>query len=96
MMVRYERTNFEFYAARILSLNNHENLTKINLEKKIQNLFQVKTDMMKMASIKKCQFARLNYKRYYFSDDIVSFPFSHPYLAEIKKDKKEGEEEYKK
>lgn len=41
-----------------------------------------------MTSISNCQFAGLNNKRYYFFDGIVSFPFGHPYLEEIRKYKK--------
>ena len=42
--------------------------------------------------IEKSKFAQINGKRYYFSDGIVSLPFSHPYLHEIvqfKRDKKQ-------
>ena len=45
-----------------------------------------------MSAIKKIQFAKLNDKRYYFSDGILSLPFSHPYLWEVTKYKKESKE----
>ena len=43
---------------------------------------------MTMTSVNKVQFARLNDKRYYFSDGIVSLPFGHPTLNEVREYKK--------
>ena len=39
---------------------------------------------MAITSVNKVQFARLNDKRYYFSDGIVSFPFGHPNLNKVR------------
>ena len=41
-----------------------------------------------MTSVNKVQFASLNDKRYYFSDRIVSLPFRHPSLSELRDYKK--------
>ena len=41
-----------------------------------------------MTSINKLQFASLNDKRYYFSDGIVSLPFAHSSLSELRDYKK--------
>ena len=41
-----------------------------------------------MASINKVKFASLNDKRYYGPDGIVSLPFSHPLLNEVREYKK--------
>ena len=41
-----------------------------------------------MTSVNKVQFARLNDKRYYFSDGIVSLPFGHPALNKVREYKK--------
>ena len=41
-----------------------------------------------MTSINKVQFANLNDKRYYFSDGIVSLPFGHLSLSELRGYKK--------
>ena len=41
-----------------------------------------------MTSINKVQFASLNDKRYYFMDGIVSLPFGHPLLSELRELKK--------
>ena len=43
---------------------------------------------MKMASVSKVQFANLNDKRYYFSDEIVYLPFGHPLLSDLRELKK--------
>ena len=43
---------------------------------------------MTMTNVNKVQFARLNDKRYYFSDGIVSLPFSHPTLNKVREYKK--------
>ena len=47
---------------------------------------------MVLEEIEKSKFAQINDKRYYFSDEIVSLPFFHPYLHEtiqLKRDKKQ-------
>ena len=41
----------------------------------IQRRPQIKNAEMKMISVNKAQFTGLNYKRYYFSDGVVSFPY---------------------
>ena len=45
-----------------------------------------------MTTMKKCQFAKVNDKRYYFSDGIVFLPFGHPYLSGVRKYKNESAE----
>ena len=41
-----------------------------------------------MTSANKVQFASLNDKRYYFLNGIVSLPFGHPSLSEVREYKK--------
>ena len=41
-----------------------------------------------MTSVNKIKFASLNDKRYYGSDGIVSLPFGHPLLNEVREYKK--------
>ena len=55
---------------------------------RIQKRFQVKNTEMQMATVKKKQFAGLNDKQFYFYDGIVSLPFVHPFLYEVKKEGK--------
>ena len=58
------------------------------MKKNIQKRLQVKNTNMTMTSVNKVQFASLNDKRYYFSDGIVSLPFGHPLLSEVRDYKK--------
>ena len=44
---------------------------------------------MVLEESEKSKFAQINDKRYHFSDGIVSLPFSHPFLLEIVKFKRE-------
>ena len=43
---------------------------------------------MIMTNVNKIKFASLNDKRYYGSDGIVSLPFGHPLLNEVREYKK--------
>ena len=54
----------------------------------MQKRLQVKNTNMIMTSINKVKFASLNDKRYYGSDGIVSLPFGHPLLNEVREYKK--------
>ena len=66
---------FESYAMRINTLRDIDCKKE---EKKItQKRLQVKNTNMTMTSVNKVQFASLNDKRYYFSDGIVSLPFTY-------------------
>ena len=77
---------FESYAMRINTLRD---IDCKNEEKKItQKRLQVKNTNMTMTSVNKVQFASLNDQRYYFSDGIVSLPFGHPSLNEVRDYKK--------
>ena len=40
-----------------------------------------------MKSISKVQFGQLNDKRFYFCDGIVSLPYGHPFLENLRKEK---------
>ena len=79
--------DFQRYANRIkdlrIDLSNEENQEKVT-----QKRFQVKNTEMIMTSSNKVKFAQLNDKRYYFSDGIVSLPFGHPLLNDIRNYKK--------
>ena len=78
--------NFESYTMRINTLREVDDKKE---EKKIaQKRLQVKNTNMTMTSVSKVQFARLNDKRYFFSDRIVSLPFGHPTLNKVREYKK--------
>ena len=54
-----------------------------------QKRFEVPNTNMKMTTVNKVKFARLNDKRYYFSDGIVSLPFGHILLEKVRQYKKQ-------
>ena len=78
--------NFESYAIELIHLGNP--MIKKKEKKIVEKRLQVKNTNMTMTSIYKVQFARLIDKRYYFSDGIVSLPFSHPTLNKVREYKK--------
>ena len=78
--------NFESYTERINTLCNID--SERAQKKLVQKRLQVQNNEMKMTSVNKVQFASLNDKRYYFSDEIVSLPFGHPLLSELRELKK--------
>ena len=87
--VRKEDTqgmNFESNAMRIDTLREVDD--KKEEKKIVQKRLQVKNTNMTMTSVNKVQFARLNDKRYYLSDGIVSLPFGHPALNKVREYKK--------
>ena len=42
---------------------------------------------MPMKSVSKVQFGQLNDKQFYFSNGLISLPFGHPYLENLRKEK---------
>ena len=79
---------FENYAQRIKRLRC--DLDKSEPPERIrQKRLEVHNTNMKMKTISKWKFARLNDKRYYFSDGIVSLPFGHPLLTKVREYKKQ-------
>ena len=56
--------------------------------KKIQQeRFQIINESMQMKAVSKVQFGRLNDKRFYFSNGIMSLPYGHPSLESLRKEK---------
>ena len=83
---------FGNYSKRINLIKEIENFAQLTQEKHKQNRFSIKKNEMVLEEIEKSKFVQINGKRYYFSDGIVSLPFSHTYLHEIaqfKRDKKQ-------
>ena len=52
-----------------------------------QKSFQIINESMQMKSASKVQFGQLNDKIFYFSNDLISLPFGHPYLEDLRKEK---------
>ena len=78
--------NFESYAEKI-SLIRQIDIAR-NDKKLFQKRLQVKNTNMTITSINKVKFDSINDKRYYGSDGIVSLPFGHHLLNEIREYKK--------
>ena len=81
----------ENYSKQINSLKEIKTFGQLPVEKQKQKRFTIKNNEMILEEIEKSKFVQINDKRYYFSDGIVSLPFSHPYLLDIvqfKRDKK--------
>ena len=79
--------DFDSYSERLADLNevSKEFLKK---PKKIeQKRFQIINESMQMKSVSKIQFGQLNDKRFYFSNGLISLPYGHPYLQDLKKEK---------
>ena len=79
---------FENYANRIKRLRYDLNESQA-VEVIKQKRLEVRNTNMKMTTVSKVKFARLNDKRYYFSDGIVSLPFGHILLDKVRKYKKQ-------
>ena len=78
--------NSESYGEIISSLRQID--SKRNKKKLVQKRLQVKNTNMTMTSVNKVKFASLNDKRYYAPDGIVSLPFGHLLLHEVREYKK--------
>ena len=52
-----------------------------------QKRFQFINESMQMKSVSKVQFGQLNDNRFYFSNGIVSLPYGHPLLENLRKHK---------
>ena len=74
--------NFESYAQKISSIRQID--IARNNKKLVQKRLQVKNTNMTMTSINNFKFASINDKRYYGSESIVSLPFGHHLLNEVR------------
>ena len=82
--------DFDAYSNRLSDLIQYFNefLTTDNKVELIeQRRFQVTNESMQMKSVSKVQFGQLNDKRFYFSNGLVSLPYGHPSLIELRKEK---------
>ena len=82
--------DFDPYSSRLSDLSEYFNefLKKTNPVKQIeQKRFQIINESMQMKSISKVQFGQLNDKRFYFANGILSLPYGHPLLENVRKQK---------
>ena len=61
-----------------------------------QKRFQIINESMQMKSVSKVQFGRLNDKQFYFSYGIMSLPYGHPSLENLRKEKQKHRSIHKK
>ena len=79
--------NFDSYSARLANLNEFSK-EYIKKSKKIeQKRFQILNESMQMKSVCKVQFGQLNDKQFHFSNGIISLPYGHPYLENLRQEK---------
>ena len=82
--------DFNSYSNRLSDLTEYCNelLNKPNPVQQIeQERCQVINESMQMKSVSKVQSGQLNHKRSYFSNGIVSLPYGHPFLENLRKQK---------
>ena len=79
--------DFDSYSARLANLNEFSK-EYIKKPKKIeQKRFQINNESMQMKSATEVQFGQLNDERFYFSNEIISLPYGHPYLENLRQQK---------
>ena len=78
--------DFDSYSSRLADITD---ISKEYFEKpKIkQKRFQIINESMQMKSVSKVQCGQLNDKIFYFSNDLITLPFGHPYLEDLRKEK---------
>ena len=82
--------DFDSYSNRLFDLTEYSNEFLYNpnkVEQIEQKRFEVKNESMQIKSVSKVQFSQLNDKRFYFPNGIISLPYGHPYLEELRKEK---------
>ena len=87
---------FKNYAKRINSVRDIETFGQLSQEKQGRFRFSVKNNKIIPEETQKPKLAQINDKGYYFTDGIVSLPFSHPFLKNIVKSKEEKKERIQK
>ena len=91
--------DFNSYSRRLSDLNEFSK-EYVKKPKEIQQKrFQIINDSMQMKGVSKAQFAKLNDKIFYFSNGIISVPYGHPSLENMRKEKHKNRlmhEKYKK
>ena len=80
--------DIDFYSSCLADLTEYYDQFCRPLSKKIQQKrFQIINELMQMSTISKVQFGTLNSKKFYFCDGIVSLPYGHQLLENLRKKK---------
>ena len=78
--------DFDSYSKRLADLTEFSKEYFEKPKKIEQRRFQIINESMQMKSVSKVQFGQLNNKRFYFSNGLLSLPFGHPYLEDLRKE----------
>ena len=79
--------DFDSYSERLSDLNEFSRDYIKNPKENLQKMSQIIHESMQMKSVSKVQFVQLNDNRFYFSNGLISLPFGHPYLENLRKEK---------
>ena len=79
--------DLDSYSERLSDLNKFSRDYIKKPPKKLQKTFQIIHESIQMKSVNNVQFGQLNDKRFYFSNGLISLPFGHPYLENLRKEK---------
>ena len=82
--------DFDSYSSRLADLNEFSIFKEFfEKPKKIQQkIFQIINESMQMKAVSKVPFGQLNDKQFYFSNGLMSLPYGHPRLEDLRKEKK--------
>ena len=75
------------YSERLADLNEFSKDFFKKLKQIEQKRFQIINESMQMKSVSKVEFGQLNDQRLYFSNGLISLPYGHPYLEDLRKEK---------
>ena len=82
--------DFDSYSGRLSDLNEFSKKYIKKPRKIQQKRFQIINNSMQMKGVSKVQFGKLNDERFYFSNGIVSLPYGHPSLENVRKEKQKS------
>ena len=82
--------DFDSYSGRLSDLNEFSKKYIKKPRKIQQKRFQIINNSMQMKGVSKVQFGKWNDERFYFSNGIVSLPYGHPSLENVRKEKQKS------
>ena len=88
--------DFDSYSERLAELSEFSKEYFKKPKKIKQKRFQIINESMQMKSVSKVQFGRLNDKQFYFSNGIMSIPYGHLSLENLRKEKQKHRSIHKK
>ena len=80
--------DFDSYLSRLADLNEFSKEFFKKPKKIQQKRFQINNESMQIKAVSKVQFGQLSDKRFYFSNGLMSLPYDHPCLEDLRKKSK--------